>query len=181
MITCRLLLIAISLAFTVVCAGSTPAAEFRDPKTGLAVNLPLGFTARLGEPILGDTVEIEVERTDPETSCAVSFEENPANRNLTQEQINALASKPEWLELIRTAMSALNDILSLDRMTQDGALGAVMILKSKMALLERIQIYQAFFETRRGRTVILCSAQLGVFESLRADYDAITRGITLPR
>jgi hypothetical protein len=141
----RLFVICISLAAMVVFARAGFAAEFRDPKTGLAVDPPPGFTARPGEPILGDTVEIVVERASPATSCSVSFEESAGNLGLTQEQINDIANKEQWLELIRLVMSATGEILSLDRMTQNGAVGAVLITKSKIASLAHIRVYQALF------------------------------------
>jgi hypothetical protein len=64
MIRCRLdprrrIMILISLAAMVASARVACAAEFRDSKTGLAVDPPAGFTARLGE--------IVVERASPAT------------------------------------------------------------------------------------------------------------------
>jgi hypothetical protein len=162
-------------------AGAAAGAEFRDPKTGLAVNPPPGFTARLGKASMGDTVEIEVERETPPASCTVSFQESAANRSLTQQQINDMTGKPEWLELIRTAMGAMHEIIVLESRTQDGAVGAVLVVKPKMEMLAKFRTYQALFETPRGRTVVQCTASQNRFDGLRQDYDAITAGVTLPR
>ena len=176
-------LIAVSaiLGATIAGAGATSGAELRDPATGLAVNPPPGFTARIGQATMGDSVEIEVERTTPPASCSVSFQDSPANRSLTQQQINDITNKQEWLDLIRTMMSAGHEILSLDRVTQDGSVGAVLTVQSKMAMLAQFRIYQALFETPRGRTVIQCTAAQDMFDGLRKDYDSITAGVTLPR
>src|SRR5262245_10204745 len=100
-----------ALAATMACADIAAAAEVRDPKTGLAVDPPAGFTARIGTPIMGDTAEIVVERQNPETSCSVSFEGSRANLAFTQQQLNELAQKPEWFDMIRTAMSAGHEVL----------------------------------------------------------------------
>jgi hypothetical protein len=164
-------------------AGAATAAgeEFRDPKTGLAVNPPPGFTARTVPPSMGDTVEIEVERKEPPATCSVTFAENVANSSLTQQQINEMASKPEWLNLIRTTMGAMHEIISLEHRTQDGAVGAVLVVKSKMEMLAKFRTYQALFETRRGRSVVQCTANQDRFDGLRKDYDGITAGVTLPR
>jgi hypothetical protein len=165
----------------IVVAGAAVAEEFRDPKTGLAVDPPPGFTARLGEPIPGDLVQIEVERREPDTSCSVSFSEGPANRAYTQQQLNDVANKPEWLELLRTIMGAMHEVLSLERRTQDGAVGAVMVLKSKMEFLANLRTFQGLFETPLGRTVITCATQQDKFETFRPDYEAILKGVKLPR
>jgi len=168
-----------------IIAGAATAAgeELRDPRTGLGVNPPPGFTARMVPPTMGDTVEIEieVERKEPPASCSVTFAENVANSSLTQEKINEMASKPEWLDLIRTMMGAMHEIISLGHRTQDGAVGAVLVVKSKMEMLAKFRTYQALFETRRGRTVVQCTANQDRFDGLRQDYDAITAGVTLPR
>ena len=177
----RLFAVLVILGTTLAGAAAATGEEFRDPKTGLAVNLPPGFTARMVSPTMGETVEIEVERKEPPASCSVTFEENVANSSLTQEQINEMASKPEWLNLIRTMMGAMHEIISLDRMTQDGAVGAVLVVKSKMEMLAKFRIYQALFETRRGRTVVQCTANQDRFDGLRKDYDSITAGVKLPR
>ena len=57
---CIALLFTLATSFLYGGAGST--AELRDPKTGLAVDPPAGFTARIGEPVPGNMVEIVVER-----------------------------------------------------------------------------------------------------------------------
>lgn len=173
--------ILVSLTATVVCVGTASAAEFRDPKTGLAVDPPAGFTARMGEPSMGDAVEIVVERETPPTSCSVSFGENAANRPFTQQQLNEVASKKEYLDLVRTIMSAMHEIVLLEQMTQDGSVGVVMILKSKMEMLAGMRLYQAFFETPRGRTTIQCATKEEQFEGFRNDYEAIAKSVKLPR
>ncbi len=180
-------MLAYGLAAVLAIAGATIAAavaaanELRDPATGLAVNPPPGFTARLGQATMGDSVEIEVERKSPPASCSVSFQDSPPNRNLTQQQINDITNKQEWLDLIRTMMSAGHEILSLDRVTQDGSVGAVITVQSKMAMLAQFRIYQALFETPKGRTVVQCTANQDAFDGLRKDYDSITAGVILPK
>jgi hypothetical protein len=169
----------VSLGPALVCAGAASTAELRDDKTGLAVDPPAGFTARIGQPTMGETVQIEVERESPATDCSVTFEEMTANLGLTQPQINDLAKKKEVLDTVRTMVGVLNEILSLDHATQDGVVGVVLILKSKM--LAHMRTYQAFFETRRGRTVIVCVANQDEFDGFRKDYENIMKGVRFPR
>ena len=171
------------LIAVLVCFGAAtaPAAEVRDPKTGLAVDPPAGFTAQVRPPSLGAAAEIEVERQTPPTSCSVSFEESTGNRGFAQEKLNELAKSKEFLDIVRARMGAGHDILSLDHMTQDGAVGIVLTLKSKMEFLANMRTYQAFFETPRGRTVVVCSTNQDNFDAFRKDYDAITKGLRLPR
>src|SRR5262245_39524750 len=178
---CRLLEVLVVLAAALTGAGTASAVEFRDPKTGLAVDPPPGFTARMGEPTMGDTVEIVVERQTPETSCSVSFEESSGNLSFTQEQLNELAKSQQRLDMIRAALGALHDILSLDLTTHDGVVGVVLVLKSKMGFIAHLRTYQALFETRRGRTVVQCSAHQDQFDGFRTDYENITKGVKFPR
>jgi hypothetical protein len=174
-------LLGILVVLAAALAGAAFAAEFRDPKTGLAVDPPPGFSARMGEPTLGDTVEIVVERQTPETSCSISFEESTGNLPYTQEQLNELAKTQERLDLIRAAQSALNDVLSLDLTMSDGVVGVVLVLKSKMEFIAHLRTYQGIFETRRGRTIVQCSAHQDRFDGFRTDYDNITQGVKFPR
>jgi hypothetical protein len=90
----------VSLGATLVCGGAACTAELRDAKTGLGVNPPAGFTARI-EPTMGETVQIEVERETPATACSVSFEEKTANPGATQQQINEMAQNKEVQGVIR--------------------------------------------------------------------------------
>jgi hypothetical protein len=168
-----------SLGATIACAGAASTAELRDPKTGLAVDPPAGFTARIAEPSMGETVEIVVERESPETECSVGFTESTANLGFTQQQLNELAKKKEWLDLVRTMMGQLHEILSADLATQDEVVGAVLILKSKM--LAQMRVYSALFETRRGRTTIVCTKNQDEFDGFRKDYENITKGVKFPR
>jgi|SRR5262245_25433 len=169
------------LAAALAGLSAASAVEFRDAKTGLAIDPPPGFSARMGDPILGDTVEIVVERQTPETSCSVSFEEMSGNLPFTQEQLNELAKSQQRLDMIRAAQSALNEILSLDLTTHDGVVGAVLVMKSKMGFIAHLRTYQAIFETRRGRTVVQCSAHQDQFDGFRTDYENITKGVKFPR
>jgi hypothetical protein len=89
--------------------------------------------------------------------------------------------KKERLDLIRVAIGAVHEILSLDLITQDGAVGVLFILKPKMDMIAHMRNYQAVFEIPRGRTAILCMANQDEFDKLRKDYDNITKGVKFPR
>lgn len=184
MSTHRLIGVLVALGAALAGAEAAFAAELRDPKTGLAVNPPAGFTARIADepdPILKPTVEIVVEREQPETSCSVTFEETSANLGFTQEQLNEAAKSQVRLDTLRASVGAVNEILSLDFVTQDGVVGVVLILKPRMGFLAHMRSYQAIFETRRGRTANTCATRQEQLDGFRQDYASITSGVTFPR
>jgi hypothetical protein len=90
--TCCIALL-FSLATCFLYLGAASATELRDPKTGLAVDPPAGFSARIGKPMPGDMVEIVVERETPPADCSISFEGSTANLGFTQEKLNELSQK----------------------------------------------------------------------------------------
>jgi hypothetical protein len=128
----------------------------------------------------GDVVEIVVERETPPADCSVSFEGSTANVGFTQEELNELSQKQEKLDLIRVAIGAVHEVLSLDLITQDGVVGVLFILKPKMDVIAHMRNYQAVFELPRGRTAILCMANQDEFDKLRKDYQNITKGVKFP-
>jgi hypothetical protein len=74
----------------------------------------------------------------------------------------------------------VHEILSLDLITQDGAVGVLFILKPKMDMIAHMRNYQPVFGIPRGRTAILCMANQDEFDKLRKDYDNITKGAKFP-
>ena len=100
-----------------------------------------------------------------------------ANRRLTQQQINDMTGKPEWLDLIRAAMGAGQRGRARERPA--GRLARRRPRVKPKTEMRRSPPYQEPFETPRGRTVVQCTASQDRFDGLRQDYDSITAGVTL--
>jgi hypothetical protein len=108
--TCCIALL-FSLATCFLYVGAASATELRDPKTGLAVDPPACFPARIGKPMPGDMAEIVVERETPPADCSISFEGSTAN-SASPKRNSMNYHKKERLDLIRVAMGAVHEIFS---------------------------------------------------------------------
>jgi hypothetical protein len=186
----------LSLALALACFASASAffalapawAEpFRDAQSGLAVEPPPGYVASTGRPQTGASVRIDVKRPDDkDTGCGVGFSHAPQNALLDQAEINAIASSPEWLTMARSAVAFLYDVLTAEPFDHAEVRGAVMIadFKARANLPPRSQeIRTALYllETPKGRVNVVCVGERGTFDARRPEFDAVVRGVTLPR
>jgi hypothetical protein len=158
-----------------------------DPATGLAVTPPPGYVAQISTASSRYTVAFNVKKPDDkDTGCIIGFLLIPEKARFTQAEINGYAAKPEWANEIRTAFSRLYDIISLDRFEHAGVLGSVVVADRKMppgtpARAGEIRAWLVVMETPKGRASIACIAEKPSFEARRSEFDAVVRGITLPK
>ncbi len=182
--------LALVLAFFVLVSlalAPASAEPLRDAASGLAVDPPSGYTATVGRPQSGASVRIDVKRPDDkDTGCAVTFSPLSQNARLSQADINTITSSPEWLTTARSAVAFLYDVLAAEPFDHAGVRGAVLIadFKARPQLPARSQEVRSglyMLETPKGRVSIVCVGERATFDTRRAEFDAVARGVTLPR
>jgi hypothetical protein len=158
-----------------------------DPATGFAVTAPPGYVAQASTSSGRYTVAFNVKKPDDkDTGCLLGFLHIPAKAKFTQAEINAYSAKPDWANEIRNAFSRLYDITSLDPFEHAGAVGSVIVADRKMppgtpARAGEIRAWLVVLETPKGRTSMACIAEKASFEARRSEFQAVARGVTLPK
>jgi hypothetical protein len=166
---------------------SASAQPLSDPASGLAITPPPGYVARTVAPTGNYTIAFDVKKPDDkDTGCRVAFQPVPQNASLTQDEINAFTAKPEWPDLVRTTMSRIYVVISLDPFEHAGVRGAVVVGDFKLPpnappRAGEIRSWLALLETPKGRTSAACVAEKTSFDARRGEFDAVARGVTLPK
>jgi hypothetical protein len=176
------------LSLALVLTGAVAEAQsISDPQTGLAVTAPAGYIARSAPPRARYSAVIEVKRgADRDTGCKVAFQPNAQSLSMSQAQINELAGTPERRAVIESSLGSLYLVAAVEQVEHDGALGAVATaaFKPLPGLPARAgDMISVFYilETPTGRTTIVCVSEREVFAERRSEFDAVLRGVTLPR
>jgi hypothetical protein len=174
-----------ALAFCLV-AGTAVAAPLRDSTTGLAVDPPPGYSARVEVPDRQHTASFSVKRPgDAATGCQVGFTQAPGNARRSQVEINAMMGSPAGQAAGRKLLEPVYDVTEA-AMVQVEGVGTLVYLASfkphrKLPPEARnIRTLFAIMETPRGRTSIACAAENMTFPARRAEFEAVVRGTTPP-
>jgi hypothetical protein len=163
------------------------AAPLRDEGTGLAVDPPEGYSARLMAPTPTFVVRFEVKKpSDRDTGCQVAFTPLPQNADLKQSEINDIIEGQRWLDLARATVALNYDVTATDHFSVDGVRGVAMVgdLKSRPGLPARAQDIRTLFlllETPKGRTTTICVGEKQDFAARRAEFEKIVRSVSAPR
>jgi hypothetical protein len=173
------------LAFGLL-AGTALAAPLRDAATGLAINPPPGYVATAVVPTGRNAARFSVQRpNDHELGCQLAFAPAPQNARLSQTEINALISQPDWQQSARATLEVVYDITSAG--TADyGPIRAMVMqgdIKPRRELPPRSQQIRSYFtimETPRGRTTLVCVAEKADFNALQPEFEMMARGVTAP-
>lgn len=158
-----------------------------DAGSGLAVDPPAGYTASVAPPLGPNPVRFEVKKADDkDTGCQVAFAPAPQNADLTQREINDIAGSPEWVDLSRSTIALLYDVRSAGSFEHAGVRGISMVadFKAKPDIPARaLEIRTIFYilETPKGRTTTVCVGERATFEARKPEFEAVMRGVTLPR
>jgi hypothetical protein len=174
------------LAFLIALAPAI-AQPISDQATGLAVNSPPGYVVKPAPPSGNYTVAFDVKKPDDkDTGCRVGFQPAPQNASLTQEEINEHTAKPDWADLVRSTLSRLYEVMSLDRFEHAGVQGAVVIGDFRLPpsappRASEVRSWLVMLETPKGRTSVVCVGEKTSFEARRSEFTAVARGVTLPK
>jgi hypothetical protein len=171
----------VSMALGLLAATLAAAAEpVRDAKTGLAV-LPLaGYAARVLAPTPPNEASIEVKRTDDTgVACRIAFRSNAESAKLTQEQMNQITARPDWLVFARGSLSRQYEVRSESRFEHMGIGGGAFVLDPKAGQgASDMRLLTIWLETPRGRTTINCLAPTGAFDARRPEFEALARNVS---
>jgi hypothetical protein len=170
-----------------IASGPAIAQPISDPATGLAVNPAPGYVAKPAPASGNYTVSFDVKKPDDkDTGCRVGFQPAPQNAGMTQDEINAFTAKPDWADLVRTTLSRLYVVISLDRFEHAGVRGAVVVGDFRLPpgappRAAEIRSWLVMLETPKGRTSIVCVGEKPSFEARRSEFVDVARGVTLPK
>lgn len=113
--------------------------------------------------------------------CVVGFKNAPQNADLTQAQINAVATAPEREETIRAIIGIAFDIQSYETVTIQGYQGSRLGISPKSGPgSEGVGGQMTIVETPRGRMTKICLTEQQELEVARSAFSALDSRISLP-
>lgn len=176
------------LALTALTAACSVDAEpLRDGVTGLAIDPPEGYVASVTTPTGQYSAAFDVVKPeDTDTGCRVAFQNAPQNAALTQDEINAFVTKPEWADLVRNGLSSIYDVRSFGLFEHAGVRGATALaeFKPRPDFPARSQEVSTIFflqETPKGRTTVVCVCDKTALEARRSEFERVARAVTPPQ
>jgi hypothetical protein len=155
--------------------------------SGFAIAPPAGYVARAAAPSSASRFVIGLTKPDePGTACEVSFEALPGFEQFTQEALNRQTERPGWEEFYREGLGAFYDVRSVEAFEHAGVRGAVVfgVSMKKPAVRGWIADRPALIfmlYTPKGLGKVTCFAEAPMFDARRAEFEAVARGLTLPR
>jgi hypothetical protein len=155
--------------------------------SGFAVAPPPGYEAQPGAAASASLLAISVTKpAEPGTGCRVWFEALPGFEQFTQDALNRQTDRPGWELFYREGLGEFYDVRGIDRFEHAGVRGAVVfgISRPKPAVAGwtgDMPTLIFMFYTPKGLSKAVCFAQAEVFAARRAEFEAVARGITLPR
>lgn len=167
---------------------ATPAFAAEDAETGLAVNLPETFVVEAAESPPPYNVTFGVKSASDEPApltgekylCQVSFQDVPANADLTIEKINEQIGSPSWVAMAKDGMSSIFDFVSDASFELDGYKGHEFIGKPKQKNAEHVRLVLSMVETAKGRTAISCVTDADRLDAVLPAFHTIRDGVTPP-
>jgi hypothetical protein len=177
----------VEAAAIVAAFGSCAGAQILEfAASGFAIVPPPGYEA---QPAAASASLLAISLTkpaEPGTGCRVSFEALPGFEQFTQDALNRQTDRPGWELFYREGLGEFYDVRDIDRFDHAGVRGAVVfgISKPKPAVAGwtgDTPTLIFMFYTPKGLSEAVCFAPAGVFEARRAEFEAVARGITLPR
>jgi hypothetical protein len=186
---CGFAILSLAFAWCVPAHPDSSSVAVTDPASGLSVTPPADYSAQLLTPLPSQYSLISVRHHDLGSSgCMIAFHRSDTNGALTQAEFNAQTSKPEWLAKVRAEASILSEIYSIDSIEHGGARGVAITgdryqhLPASLARLRPpTREWYVVMETTKGRVTLECSSLRDEFETRRAEFEAIIRGISFPQ
>jgi hypothetical protein len=162
------------------------AAPVRDEASGLVVDPPEGYVVVKAAADARYAVVYSVKKADEEdTGCKVAFQAAPQNAPLTQEDINAFSSKPEWANLVKATLALVYEVASVEPFEQAGVAGAAAVADFKpiedQPRAGEVRSYLVLLDTPKGRTTVVCVGEKAGFEARKPEFEKIARTVSPPR
>jgi hypothetical protein len=154
---------------------------------GLAVAPPVGYAAQPGAKMSPTQAAITVtKQSEPDTGCTISFEALPGFEQFTQDALNRQTDQPDWQRFYREGLGEFYDVARVDAFDHAGVRGAVVAAVSRVkpatqGWIADVPTLIFMFYTPKGLSKITCAATRSVFAARRVEFEAIARGVTLPR
>jgi hypothetical protein len=178
---------ALVLAATAAVCLSASAQNFDLAASGFAVAPPPGYFATPGVASSPSQVVVALTKpAEPGTACEASFEALPGFELFSQDALNRQTDHPGWDVFYRDGLGDFYDVTSVERFDHAGVRGAVVRGTSKPRPTLRgwtagLPTLIFMFYTPKGLSKIACVAPPAVFETRRAEFETVARGITLAR
>jgi hypothetical protein len=178
---------ALLASFALLAAGAAQAETIRDPGTGLAIDPPQGYSARL-MPAAGNQAAV-IQLSKPgdasDTGCRVGFADGKAQPNSTQAQLNEGARSEQMQQMASQAISSIYEVQEIKPFENGGVVGLQIVgdIKPRPNLPPRAQEIRSMlvmFDTPKGRTSVVCVGEKDQFAERLPEYHAIARAVTAP-
>jgi hypothetical protein len=180
-------LLPMMLCLHVASLGSATAEPLNDPLTGLAIDPPPGYETRLLQPTPTFVSRFQVKKaTDRDTGCQVGYTPQSQNRDFTQDEINAILQKAQWLDVARATIAMSYVVHATDPFRHGNLIGVAMVgdIKARPGIPPRSQEVRTLFiilETPKGRATTVCVGEKADFDTRRPEFEAVARATTVPR
>lgn len=160
-----------------------PASAYTDKATGFALAPPKGFVASRSSHRAHDVAIVVNSLTKKPASanadgtlCKAAYKSAPQNSALTREQINTMVNGEQRVNLIKTYLTNIFDILQTRRFTHQGYRSFEFVTRPKFGPNhENVRSFLSIIETVKGRATITCvttgseiKAALPIFRAIRA-------------
>jgi hypothetical protein len=167
--------------------GPATAEPLHDPTTGLAIDPPPSYVARALRPTSTFVSRFQVKKaTDRDTGCQVAFTPQSQNGGFTQNEINAILQKAQWLDVARATIAINYDLHATDPFQHGDLIGVAIVgdIKARPSIPPRSQEIRTLFiiiETPKGRATTICVGERADFDTRRSEFEAVARATTVPR
>jgi protein TonB len=171
------------------CAAMSPALAFEDPATGFAVRTRRPFLVTPSDRPQFD-VGVGLDDADGRIPiagtgrhlCEAGFKAAPQNASLTQTQINAVASAPEWRNLVKSTFELGFKVTAIRNVRIANVVGAEIeaIPKTGPGAADA-RAYATLHETPKGRVTLVCVTTAKAYPKALASFRAVRDAITPPK
>ena len=162
---------------------AVPASAYTDEKTGFAMKLPKGFTASRSSHrahdaaiVINSVTKKPASANADGTLCKAAYKNAQQNNALTREQINAMFKGEERVNLVKSYLTRIFEILQTRKLAHQGYTSLEFVSRPKYGPNhENVRSFISIIETVKGRATITCvttgeeiKAALPIFRAIRA-------------
>lgn len=163
--------------------------RFADPATGFALTVVAPFTIEpttrrqfdVGAGVKSGTGFPPLVGTGSYV-CEAGFKAAAQNNDLTRQEINAFVQKPEWRQLMRSAIQLGFTVTGERTFTLSGYRGIEYRARPKAGPgAEDVRGLMSIIETAKGRTTVFCLTDRRAFQAALPQFRALRAGVALPQ